>query len=71
MISDETGKELPATDVFAHSIWFVKSDIEKRLKEANVSMQLPDDVHYILTCPAIWCEQSKLFMRHAAMLVRN
>lgn len=68
-IRDEQGKEMLAVDVFAHAIMYLKKQIENTIQE-----RLPSyvkDICYILTCPAIWSEQSKLFMKEAAKRVSS
>lgn len=58
-----------AIDVFAHAIAFMKKHIEKNLCD-SLSKQFAEEVYYVITCPAIWREQAKLFMRTAAKFVR-
>lgn len=61
---------MSALTVFALAIKFLKSDLltesENRIGDAGLSA---DDVHWVLTVPAIWNDAAKQFMREAAMKV--
>lgn len=59
---------MPAVGVFAHAIKYLKDHIETIIGE-KLAPQYSKEVFYILTCPAIWSEQSKLFMKTAAIHV--
>ena len=68
-LEDDTGKRLQALKVFALCIQWLKDDLLSEWK-----MRLPgtindDDVHWMLTVPAIWSEAAKQFMRTAAQEV--
>lgn len=69
-IRDAQGKEMLAVEVFAHAIMYLKKQIEDTIKE-SLPAYYADEICYILTCPAIWSEQSKLFMKTAAKYVKN
>lgn len=69
-ICDETGKEMLAINVFAHAISFMKGHIEATLQE-KLPKQFADDICYVITCPTIWKEHAKQFMRVAANYVRT
>lgn len=68
--SREKEKELPALDVFAHSIRYLKNHLLNHLKKKSVANLIggEDDeyIHWVLTIPAIWNDRAKQFMREAA-----
>ncbi|KAK3100734.1 hypothetical protein FSP39_024387 [Pinctada imbricata] len=69
LIQDESGKKsLPARTVFAHGIRFLKSCLLKELKTRGLDEILKEDeeIHWVLTVPAIWNDSAKQFMREAA-----
>lgn len=59
---------MKAVDVFAHAIKFMKDHIVHTIDE-KLPSKFGSDVCYVITCPAIWSEQAKEFMRVAAMHV--
>lgn len=65
LCTDELGKKLPASMVFAHCIRHLKDHL---LTEINKSIPgiSTEEVDYVLTVPAIWGERAKRFMREAA-----
>ncbi|KAK3099348.1 hypothetical protein FSP39_003120 [Pinctada imbricata] len=65
-ILDETDKPLEAMKVFSMSIKFLKDHLFKSIKDKVPEIQ-SDDIHYVLTVPAIWDDNAKQFMREAAM----
>ncbi|XP_052283210.1 heat shock 70 kDa protein 12A-like isoform X3 [Dreissena polymorpha] len=65
MVDDECGRKLPALTVFSLSIRYMKEDLEK-ISENRVAGLKPDDIHWVLTVPAIWNDSAKQFMRLAA-----
>ena len=69
-VADETGKELPAIDIFSMSIKCLKKHLENLLKEKNVVLR-NNETLWVLTVPAIWDDTAKDFMRKAAEKVRN
>ncbi|KAL3863801.1 hypothetical protein ACJMK2_005533, partial [Sinanodonta woodiana] len=66
-IKDISGKSVLALDVFSASIKYLKNHLLEVLngKEEYVSI-LENDIHWVLTVPAIWNDSSKQFMREAA-----
>ncbi|XP_060554286.1 heat shock 70 kDa protein 12A-like [Ruditapes philippinarum] len=56
---------MPAIDIFAHSISFLKDHLWKTL-HSRVCEVLETDIHYVITVPAIWDPKAKQFMRRAA-----
>ena len=73
MLEDDKGLKLPAKTVFALAIRYLKDDLKKTcakkmLLEGDL---VDDDIHWVLTVPAIWNDQAKAFMREAAVQVRS
>ncbi|CAG2194945.1 unnamed protein product [Mytilus edulis] len=65
-IKDITGKkEMKAVDVFAYCIENIKDSIFGKAKEKVTELQ-ENDVHWVLTVPAIWNEAARQFMLEAA-----
>lgn len=61
------GKSLPAITVFGLSIEYLAQDMMKT-GDNNVGGGITmDDVHWVLTVPAIWSDAAKQFMREAAV----
>lgn len=52
--------------VFSLSIKFLKDHLFNSLSD-NFSDIQKDDIHYVLTVPAIWDDNAKQFMREAAV----
>lgn len=71
MISDVTGKKIPAIKVFSISIKYLKDQIIERmnLQISNGKISV-EDIDFILTVPAIWGEKARLIMEGAAIEVR-
>ena len=68
-LNDITGKVLPATKVFAHAIRWLKDDLARELKQRHLKTFQDDDIHWVLSIPAIWSRTAKQFMRDAAKQV--
>lgn len=70
MIKDVTGKEMKAMDVFSICIKYLKnamlSEMNLQLAEGQI---IENDIDFVLTVPAIWGDEAKLFMREAAIKV--
>lgn len=54
--------------VFSQSIKFLRQKLFESLEEKFTDIQ-KDDIHYVLTVPAIWDDNAKQFMREAAVKV--
>ncbi|XP_060594731.1 heat shock 70 kDa protein 12A-like [Ruditapes philippinarum] len=67
MLEDATEKKLPAKTVFSLAIRFLKDDLlsmsKQRLNDGGLDV---NDIHWVLTVPAIWNDAAKQFMREAA-----
>ncbi|XP_052703243.1 heat shock 70 kDa protein 12A-like isoform X2 [Crassostrea angulata] len=71
VLKDLRDKEMPAIDVFARSIEYLKDEFVKKFEERNLQVSitpLNENVTWILTVPAIWDEPAKQFMEEAAEL---
>ncbi|XP_053398855.1 heat shock 70 kDa protein 12A-like isoform X2 [Mercenaria mercenaria] len=66
-LEDEMGRSLPALDIFALSIRFLKEDVLKAGDNRLIGQIQVQDVHWVLTVPAIWTDGAKQFMREAAI----
>ena len=71
LIKDENGKQMKALDIFAIAINYLREQVLKKL-ESTLKGTKEEDIQYVITVPAIWEDQSKMFMRKAAekVLVR-
>lgn len=65
MIEDISGKSLLALDVFSLSIKALKDHFIERVNKLVKNIQI-DDILWVLTVPAIWNDNAKLFMRTSA-----
>ena len=67
MVEAANGKKLPAHDVFAKSLIYLKQEITGWLDR---QIAVPSRrIQWILTVPAIWSPGAKQMMREAAMQV--
>lgn len=57
--------EVRALDIFSFAIKYLKERAEEKLSRSLKNVKA-NDIHYVLTVPAIWNDQAKLFMRRAA-----
>ncbi|OPL32931.1 hypothetical protein AM593_03476, partial [Mytilus galloprovincialis] len=64
-IKDISGKEMKAVDVFAACIEHLKNATFTRAKEGISNLE-EEDIHWVLTVPAIWTEAARQFMIEAA-----
>lgn len=65
-IKDISGKkEMKAVDVFAACIEYLKNATFTRAKEQIPSLE-EEEIHWVLTVPAIWTEAARQFMIDAA-----
>lgn len=67
MLEDQMEKKLSAKTVFSLSIKYLKDDLitMSKTRIADGGLQ-HDDIHWVLTVPAIWNDAAKQFMREAA-----
>ncbi|XP_052076283.1 heat shock 70 kDa protein 12A-like isoform X2 [Mytilus californianus] len=69
MLTEERGKQMKALEIFCIAIKYLKEQMIKKLNSKFLTMKVDikdEDIQYVLTVPAIWADQSKLFMRKAA-----
>ncbi|XP_069131145.1 heat shock 70 kDa protein 12B-like isoform X1 [Argopecten irradians] len=66
MIVDETGKKLSAMLVISLSIGYMKDHLMSLINRRCIGID-EDDIHWIITIPAIWEDSAKQFMREAAV----
>ncbi|XP_053399990.1 heat shock 70 kDa protein 12B-like [Mercenaria mercenaria] len=64
-IKDTEGRDFNALAVFSFSLDYMKRKIIETIGEKFPGVR-EDDIHYVLTTPAIWSEEAKSFMRKAA-----
>lgn len=66
-IEDDKGKLMNAMDVFSAIIKYLREHMLRAMHARSVSDGIKDDeVHWVLTVPAIWSDQAKQFMRESA-----
>ena len=72
MLSDVTGKtEISAKTVFSLAILAVKTKLIENIKSTSKYNEFTEDrIRWVLTVPAIWEDDAKLFMRECAQEVR-
>ena len=65
------GQRVLASLVFAHALRYFKDCCLKELNEqlTVLATLAPEDIHWVITVPAIWRQSAKQFMRHAATQV--
>ncbi|KAK3602824.1 hypothetical protein CHS0354_026375 [Potamilus streckersoni] len=64
-IEDDKGLRMPARKVFGMAICHLKNHLLDTLDKQGTGLKV-DDIHWILTVPAIWTDSAKQFMREAA-----
>ncbi|XP_076071442.1 heat shock 70 kDa protein 12A-like isoform X1 [Mytilus galloprovincialis] len=64
-IKDQNGMHMKAFDIFSFAIKYLKDQAIGRLVKTLKNVET-NDIHYVLTVPAIWDDQAKIFMRKAA-----
>ncbi|VDI41244.1 Hypothetical predicted protein [Mytilus galloprovincialis] len=65
MLEDINGRKMKALDVFACCIEYIKNKVFKRAEEGVSNLQ-EDEVHWMITVPAIWNESARQFIIAAA-----
>ena len=69
MLYDDKGKEMPAMTVFSESIKVLKHHLIDSCSDRQYGLK-EEEIHWVLTVPAIWNDAAKQFMREAAITVR-
>jgi hypothetical protein len=62
--------DMPAMIVFTESLKYLKDHLIKTLEKDSIDIR-PQDIHWVITVPAIWTDSAKQFMREAAINVRS
>lgn len=60
-----------AMDVFSLCIKYLKDTMIKSMTEKKAFDTLDTNIDFVITVPAIWGDAAKLFMREAALDVRQ
>ncbi|CAC5426153.1 unnamed protein product [Mytilus coruscus] len=66
LIKDQNGEEMKALDIFAIAIEYLNKQVIGKLNTLERLNVRTQDLHYVITVPAIWDDQEKMFMRKAA-----
>lgn len=67
-IDDDKGRKMKAIEVFGAVINYLKDHLLNLLRTRGTEVQ-NQDIHWVLTVPAIWSDSAKQFMREAAYKV--
>ncbi|KAK3602831.1 hypothetical protein CHS0354_026385 [Potamilus streckersoni] len=65
-INDDKGLKMPARKIFGAAIKFLKKHLLDTLSTRGTGVA-ENDIHWVLTVPAIWSDAAKQFMREAAV----
>ncbi|KAK3577017.1 hypothetical protein CHS0354_003080 [Potamilus streckersoni] len=65
-IEDVLGHRMPAMKIFAWSIKYLKDHLMDTLHN-RIPGIVQEDIHFVLTVPAIWDDKAKQYMRDAAV----
>lgn len=66
VLRDEKGKEMSAMIVFSASIKYLKDHLIATFESKDTNIKR-EDIHWVITVPAIWSDSAKRFMREAAI----
>ncbi|XP_045204912.2 heat shock 70 kDa protein 12A-like [Mercenaria mercenaria] len=66
ILQDDKSMDMPAMTVFTASIKYLKDHMIKTCEAAKTVVR-PEDIHWVITVPAIWTDSAKQFMREAAI----
>lgn len=69
LIKDQNGEEIEAFRIFVLAIKYLKDQAIGRFRtlvHRNEYELMEKNIYYVITVPAIWDDQAKLFMRRAA-----
>jgi hypothetical protein len=70
MLLDDNKRSMLALTVFSESIKYFKKHFLSNTKNAGLNFR-EDEIHWVLTIPAIWKDDSKQFMRESTKQVFN
>ena len=65
------GKRHLASVVFTHALRYFKECCLKELRDQTTTPISAEDIHWVITVPAIWRQSAKQFMRFAATQVNR
>lgn len=68
LVQDILKRFVPAHGLFIESIRFLRKHFLETLRKRGFEYE-KDDIHYILTIPAIWSDVAKQIMRDSACMV--
>ena len=71
MIEAANGKSLPAVDVYAMALKFLKDKALEQISKQDISHISNKRIQWIITVPAIWTYVAKDVMRNAAKKVKT
>lgn len=60
------GRDMPLMTLIQHTLRFISQQALQKLKE-QVGKIIPAKIRWVLTVPALWSEEHKLFMKKAAV----
>lgn len=60
------GREMPLMEIIKHTLLFISQQAIQKLKE-QIGKLVASKIRWVLTVPALWSEEHKLFMRKAAV----
>lgn len=60
------GREMPLMEIIKHTLLFISQQAMQKLKE-QIGKLVASKIRWVLTVPALWSEEHKLFMRKAAV----
>ena len=67
---DDNGRSMSALTVFSESIKYFKEHFFSNTKNAGLNFR-EEEIHWVLTIPAIWKDDAKQFMRESTKQVFN
>ena len=70
VLIDVNDREMNASDVFAICIENIKNKVFKRASEAVKDLK-EEQIHWMITVPAIWSDPARQFMIYAAEKVNS
>ena len=70
MLVDDNGRSMSALTVFSESIRYLKDHFLHSSRNAGLNFR-ENEIHWVLTIPAIWKDDSKQFMRESTKQVFN
>lgn len=69
-VEDIKGQPMEALPLTVMSLKYIKEHLLNHINTQKVGIDI-NDIRFVITVPAIWDDNSKQFMREAAILVRQ